>query len=357
MKKVCVIETEFHYEVVRNFVLSIVELAEFTIISNTFCEENLGAIPHHKVEFINYEKQSEVASEILARDGFDFKLTTTPPSYQFYKKHIDWFNGSDLLVHNMNYWFIPFQNVYFFKYPSFGNLKSFARFLKYLPSLLQRRKKYLNVFRSYIAPSEVLYQNYKQFSKLRTFIRLDYHGETLEKVEKDYLQIVIPGTVNSFRDYKSLFEVLRTLAQESKKLIKVYLLGVNQIGLNVEAYQDEGMEIATFEKVLSEDDFLSVLRSSDLGILPLKEEVGHMGILEKKGSSKISGGVNDLAYVGLKGLLPAFYQVENRDQFMTFSNFSEIHKCMTEFFNSEDLQARSNSNVEVIHQNLLVINS
>lgn len=308
MKKVCLIESEYHYEVLRNFTLSICDHCNVTIITHDYCKKNLSKLYQLDVKIVSYEEDMALADYMINKNVFDYRLATTPPAYSFYSQHEHWFQGADCLIHNMNYWLQPFKNIYFLKHPSLKNLKSLGRFIKYLPDLQRRRSKYKDVFTNYIAPSESLYENYKVFQKLKSYVRLDFQAENLDKTEKEYHQIVIPGTVNHFRDYESVFKALQELSPRIEKPIKLYLLGVNQLKLETKKYENDTFSIHTFDQPIAEENYINYLRTSDLGILPLKEEIEHMGILEKKGTSNISGGVNDFVYVGLRGLIPEFYK-------------------------------------------------
>ncbi len=326
--KVCLIETESHYEVVRNFSLSIYEKTDITIITNDYCKDNLIKLYDLPILLYSYEETPEQVEGVI-EDNFDYKLTITPPSFSFFKKHKPWFANSDLLIHNMNYWLCPFRNIYFVRNPSLNNVKSLGRFFKNLPDLLRRRSRYKNTFRSYIAPSKILFENFKNYTKLLTYIELGIQGEKLEDVEKEYYQIVIPGTVNSFRDYHYALRLLKELSARLDKSLKVVLLGCNRLGINPINYQGQTFEIEVFSKPLKEVEYMNYLKSSDLGVLPLKEKVDHRGVMERKGQSNISGGINDLLYVGMGGFLPEFYQIDISTNFFSFSVFRDFSKIQS----------------------------
>jgi len=354
MKRICIIETESHYEVVRNFVLSIIDKADFTIITNTFCAGNLGVLESDNVVIYNYEKENEKVGNII-KEEYDCKLTTTPPSFEFYRQNMSWFIGSDLVVHNLNYWFEPFRNIYFFKKLFPVNVKSLLRFLKYLPDLMRRRKHYKKTFRRFLAPSKELYENYRSHDKLSAYIRLDHNRFEPGDSEDGLTKIVIPGTVNDFRDYDMALQVLSDVAVQEEKKYKVVLLGRNPGKRSFARYENPYLGIQTFEESLSDEEYTRLLRTADFGILPLREEIEHLGILEKKGSSNISGGVNDLVYVGLRGLVPEFYTI-NKDrniaEYLDPKDLKKKFQALLDLKNKEIILGNFNTMVSKVNLNL-----
>jgi hypothetical protein len=340
VKKVCILETESHYEVVRNFVLSITGQAEIVIVTNTYCAENLTTIQHPTIRIVNYQIEEAIATNLLQSEAFNLKVATTPPSWSFYKQHSDWFKDAELVIHNMNYWLEPHSNVYFLKKLAQFPLKSLWRYLKNYPEMCRKRKQFKHNFRNYLAPSKELFENYRKHRELKGYIELKINRwmpkDNLGKV----VQIVIPGTVNRFRDYDKVISILNNIAKTSEKKINLVLLGKNSDRRNFQNQENNKLTITTFNKMLNDREYVKYLRTSDFGILPLRKEVENQGILEVKGFSNISGGINDFYYVGLRGLVPEFYMLKDADTIISYKNDNDLKEQIARLLRRKPTQTK-----------------
>lgn len=302
MKKICIIESESHYEVIRNLVLSILDRdVEIDVITTKSCIENLDLIRNAKVRL--YDLSDEIPKKV-----YDTKLTITPPSIADHEKCKSLFEGSALVIHNMNYWLEPSGKIAAIQIPN-DRIKNILRYIKYSYASYQMRKLYQRTFSYYLAPSTELYRNYKHHPKLKGFLDLRYHFLKKEEINDGSLRIGIPGTVNHLRDYSVLSE-LATKADERKQKTLVLLIGKNERKLQFRELESSYFKVMTYAESLSDHEFTELLRTCDKIILPLKEKISYRGIMERKGYSNIAGGVNDAWNAGIPLELPDFYTLD-----------------------------------------------
>ena len=154
-----------------------------------------------------------------------------------------------------------------------------------------------------------------------------------------------------------MLEILQAVSLDCEKSIKVILLGKNQDHLDFSSYEHESLSVITFNTIIPDREYIEYLKTSDLGILPLVEEIDHKGILETKGTSNISGGVNDFCFVGLLGLIPSFYGEKDNDLIQSYSSRADLEKKLQLCLGSEKAGKAAESNISHLNHEICLWNS
>ncbi len=322
MKKICLIETEGHHEVIKGIVLSLNRNFYFYIITNKKCS---GYLYHHNLEncqVLNYDKDVKSIKNIFKETDFVLKITVTPPAFINFLTHRYLFKDSHLIIHNMNYWLNPTKID---TGNDFINIKkTLNRSKSYLINFVLR-KVYTNVFKSFIAPSKELFENYKSFKNLSAFLDLRYPIESIKNSgTSEMVKIVIPGAINNQREYEGILEEIKKKAERTKTFIEITMLGKNTSNTSFDEYSNEFLSIKTYNTYVEEKEYSSVMQHATFVLLPLTEFINFKGFKEVRGFSKISGGVNDCFYYNIPFYLPDFYKFEDNYKIEDKSNIGEL---------------------------------
>ena len=143
-------------------------------------------------------------------------------------------------------------------------------------------------------------------------------------LEKDYLKIVIPGTVSQVRrDYFKIIEELKDIKCERN--IEIVFLGKAE-DKELEAIRkleeilmyNSKIRLVYFTEKVFQNVFDEEMKNADVLYCPIQMDTEFFSIKERYGRTKISGNIGDAIKFGKKVYLPKTYQsnyffVENKN--------------------------------------------
>lgn len=305
MVKLCIIETENHHEVIRSLVQSIYGLDyAITIITHAKC---IPFITNLKVcRLLDYNETSFNAEIYFKEYSYDRILFTTPPPFT-YTEFRFLYTRSYLLIHNIHFWMSPYEHLFFWLKPKKKPIINLLKCIKYLPEIVLKRRPFLDSFKKVLAPSSSLYYEHK--TGLDGFLDLRYPSDRKETDCKGSFTIVVPGTINLSRNYTELLQYLDQIARENEHHIIVQFLGKGTLDINI---NNPFLSLKTYPDGLTQKNFDRIMHCADMGMLQVEQDKSYKGILELKGTTNISGAVNDFYRYGIPALIPSFYPIDHK---------------------------------------------
>ncbi|WP_235299332.1 glycosyltransferase family protein [Portibacter marinus] len=168
------------------------------------------------------------------------------------------------------------------------------------------------------------------------------------------IKIVIPGTINQYRNYGNLIDGIQEYSKRSDRKMEIVLLGRNHSGIDFQVYNTDQLSFHTFNDYVTEDKYLQEIQNADLMILPLEEYIEYKGVLEIKGSSNISGGINDAAFVGCPIIIPEFYRHGYLEKYINY--FRDESSLINQIGNVlNDINARHKMNGTLTYNKMATV--
>lgn len=326
MGTVYLIEYQNHYEVLRSLGEFFLDLRfQVVIITNENCRNNLS-------DLLNENGLSVLdvytSPPIAFNPENDISIYITPYNNGPHNELPIKAEHSHLLIHNLNYWLNPYQNIYLLKHPF---TKAGLNILKYWKLNSKRKNdEFLSMFKGLLAPSELRFdQSFN--SKLKGTLNLSYCRPNPINLKDDkVIRVVTPGTVNKDRNYLVVIEALAKAATKHHQKIKYTLLGKNN-SLNSGSIKEyKNFEIEVFEKEVSHDRFNSEMNNAHFCIVPLKKDKNYKGINEVRGKTCITGSFNDVLRSNTPAILPEFYPIPETlsSLFYSYHNQSQLESVI-----------------------------
>jgi len=324
-KQIAIVELESHNEVLRAYLLVLLEL-DYTIFCMTtvFNYKQLGDLQERDtIQFILKESKETYEHYFLEHERklaeCEVAIVTTLPlrdvffsSYQFPCKSI-------FVVHKYHTYFTPTKHI------KLESIKDVGRFIKgKIARYTLTYQKAISNFSGIVMPSKMSYEYAK---------KEDMHGENKllgsldfavnEYVSKpqshDLLQVIIPGTIGlKSRDYTPVIKALRGLQDRLDSNVQVHLLGRPQgsYGTDIinkcKALENKYLTFCFYNDFIHQDKFDQIMHSADFLILPIAEYMKFDIYKEKNGFSCVSGNINDMVKYGLPSILPSYYPLDKR---------------------------------------------
>lgn len=303
--KICIIETEFHHEVIIALVNSLsVKNWSITIITNTPCFNQLKGLQNCAI--LDFSNVSFNANQYFNDQYFDHIMFITVPKINAFDFL---YNRSSVILHNLNYWLKPHNNIYAFSLSQKRLVYNFLKWTKYLPEILFKRNKRRSSFKTLLAPSKSLFENIRD-ERVAGYLDLRYPFEFNHEKTDGPIRIVVPGTINETRNYRKLLNSLSFLSTKIQQEIELTFAGVNRINMSWNDFEHDLFSIVGFNEEINQVQFSEIMRQADFGILPIYQFKSYKGILEEKGTTNISGAINDFYAYGIPALVPSFYSVD-----------------------------------------------
>ena len=311
MKKIAYIELDTHAEIAGNF-LELMKNSQKISVDYYFSEKILNLLGKKENQNI-YQVSKNNLLELLKNKSYDLVIIGTVHRYFNVFLKISKFFPIAIIGHNLN--FIQASEWDLLK-SIFRKGRIFRLKLLLKEGLLYKRKIYEKAYKIFVLDKNLASGDF-------VYLPL-FFNEHWGYLEKDYLKIVIPGTVSQgLRDYFKVIEELKELKCEQN--IEVVFLGKAEdkeleaiIKLEAILKYNSRIRLVYFTEKVSQNVFDEEMKNADILYCPIQMDTEFFSIKERYGRTKISGNIGDAIKFGKKIYLPKTYQsnyffVENKN--------------------------------------------
>ncbi|HPE56117.1 MAG TPA: hypothetical protein P5514_13815 [Bacteroidales bacterium] len=344
LKSICIVEIDYHPEVLHNTCILLAEVPfEVTIFTTRLIfDQAQGSRFLKNFNWIIIERVSEIKQtfqrhlpEINSSDLILFN--TLASHFKFFSK-LEIKTISILRLHNSNAYLNPGKSfkTMFTPYFLFKDSSHIIR-----KTLFERdwyfRNKFLKRISYVVFPDPVL-ENYAvdnrliDPSKVCPSIPISSWNPAYQKQNKtDEIRITIPGTIDiRRRDYRIVLNAFTMLSGRLNQNITLTLLGrpKNNYGKEIisefRELQNKQLKVITFTQKIPMDEYNSNLQQTDFFILPIKIDTKYTIYRERYGYTKISGSINDMIIAGKPALINADYPINSRLEQISEKFYNEV---------------------------------
>ena len=322
-KRIAIVELESHNEVLRAYLLVLLEL-DYSILCLTtvFNFMQLGDLQNRDtIEFILKEKHESYEDYFFENKSklvqCEAAIITTLPLREVFFRKYKFPCISIFVVHKYHTYFNPTKNI------NLESIKDIGRFIKgKIAGYSNTYLKAISNFDGIVMPSTTSYNYARQQDKhwpIKLLGSLDFAiNEYVSKPQlHDVLRIVIPGTIGlKSRNYIPVIEALKGLVNRIDTNVQIHLLGRPQgtygkdIIIKCKALESKKLSFCFYNDFIDQDKFDQIMYNADFLILPIAEYMKFDIYKEKNGYSCVSGNVNDMVKYGLPSILPSHYPLD-----------------------------------------------
>lgn len=158
------------------------------------------------------------------------------------------------------------------------------------------------------------------------------------------INITIPGTIDIRRkDYKIALEAFKMLTDNLNRKIVLTLLGKpkNRYGYQIislfNKLQNKFLTVHTFRNKVPMEEYHKFLKETDFFILPIKIDTKYTIYKERYGYTKISGSINDMITAGKPALISADYPLNVHLEAISekFYNAVDLYNTILDWINND----------------------
>jgi hypothetical protein len=327
-KHIGLIELAFHNEVLRAYIIALLETDfKISIFSTEFNYNQIYDFQDHKGLSWNLKNEQESFKAYMERvktdmSNCDLLIISTLPKDSYFNT-VTWPSKSVYVVHDNHYYFEPVQHLSASS-ELVNNTKDNLKIIKFF--LTGERKKNLSKIKTFdhlAFPSNTVHS----YMKLKPYARDFPFGEVFDFAINDpsmtdqemdeELIITVPGTINNkSRDYDLLKESLIKLKTLLKQKVTIQILGKSKgsIGArhlkNLKSLESDQLKVVTYSQFIDQKDFDVIMKKTHFMVLPILQHLKFDVCLEKNGYSCVSGNINDIVKYGIPAIVPHYYPLE-----------------------------------------------
>lgn len=371
--KISILEFDYHPEVLRN-TLRILSRLDLNI--NVYTRTDIWSkvkmpvekLPLNTHVFLFDDKKSGfqnfLRNNLEEMNNSDLILINTIASHfkVFNQLHLQ--PKVILRIHNANAFFNTFPKTYQVKLTPFFIWKDFSHLIRNTIFKLDwiYRKKFLKKVDYFAFPNKTIMDFALQHFPLREEQCMawpfSYLSQGLNPKNNNHSEITISiiGKIDQRnRDYITVFKAFKKLSANIKNddfSIKLILLGSAKTRYGSKIIKlfskiaSPQLEIISFNSFVEQDDFNRYIQETDFIILPIQIKTRYTIYTEFYGSTKISGGLNDILVHKKPALINAAYPLEAdfeqvTDRFNDEIELSDkIYKwCRDKAFDQKDIDS------------------
>jgi len=317
VKRILLVELDYHAEVLRGFYLNL-SPHFFTAIYTTreIFDKTQLEVPDDTLHLKEKLEIGELSSQ------FDLILFTTAQKNFKYKLFPETHSKVAVVVHNINSYFYPRKIGYPKSFYWLRKDLSFILRVLLFQRDLKYKSKFLKSVNYFLMPSQFMAS--EALKSPSTSLRSKVISSPIEWVPspKNFKRTLghtviftIVGSIDPRRkDYSLLEGLLQCIAQENKEKVRFILAGqpfrkegkkiLKRLKLSADS---NGIDLKTYESFVPETELERILSETHYLIAPIKRETRHHIWLEEYGKTKISGNINDTLRFKIPTLLPSWY--------------------------------------------------
>lgn len=371
--KISILEFDYHPEVLRN-TLTILSHLDFEI--NVYTKTDIWSkvkmpvekLPLNTQVFLFDEKNSGFKEFMLNNleemNHSDLILINTLASHFKIFSQLNLRPKVILRIHNANAFFNPFSKTYQVKFTPFFIWKDLSHFIRNTIFKLDwiYRKKFLEKVDYFAFPNKTIMdfalKNFQLTDDQCITLPFSYLSQVLHPKNNSNNEITISiiGKIDQRnRDYLTVFKAFEKISadiEDDDFRIKLILLGSAKTSYGSKIIklfskiESPKLDIISFNSFVEQDEFNLYIQETDFIILPIQIKTRYTIYTEFYGSTKISGGLNDILVHKKPALINAAYPLEEDFELVTegFNNEIElsnkIHKwCKQKAYDQKDIDS------------------
>lgn len=331
MKKIAIMELDYHFEVLLNTcrIFDGIDIDVTIITKEKYANELLKAGDFNSLKWILW-KSSESLTTFLQKNinlinGFDLLLINTFSKYFKEFVNVELKPKTVLRIHNGYAYFAPKQHLKFANnlYYLLVDLKYFVKEI-----LFKNEWKYREEFRKkidyFLFPTETIRkyaitQNYTSEEQAVNLMPWSLASNEFTTINnKDEVYITLTGSVDiRRRNYKQLHAALAKAKDKFQRKVVLTFLGKpkNKYEKNTinsfKKLENDHLKFVAYSGWVPQNDFDNVMAKTDFLVIPLYKDVKFTIYSELYGYTKISGNVNDIILYSRPALISSFYPLES----------------------------------------------
>ena len=259
-------------------------------------------------------------------------FTSLLSDFRFFSRR-SWRPPCYIIVHNLNAFLFPLQNLYFSTNSlpkDLGRAMLLVFHIRYRRRVMNRAHR-LFFLSEHLKRYAITRSPLGQADRYRAFSISYYEKTPHSRRLSSQVRIAIPGAVRKTgKDYDSVLRAFRQI--QCSRPIELVLLGkaYGPFGRRVirefQALDRPGLQITCFGDQVPQTQYSRYLSTADFLIIPLKK-YRKVGVFKEiYGHSNISGTINDLIRYGVPAMLSDHYPLD-----------PEVENMVARYRNSEDL--------------------